>query len=113
MNKRIKKKKGKVLDSELWNFDVTICDWIVPRLKRFKQINCACPGKAPMDTPEAWDEALDKMIRGFELLRDDLVDKYYYVGCSLDNVMAKAERDRIEAKEGLQLFVDWFESLWI
>lgn len=113
MNKRLRKKKGKVLDDELWNFDVTICNWIIPRLKRFKQINCAYPGREPMDTPEAWDEALDKMIRGFEILKDDPIDKYWYEGCDMKEIINKAEEDRKIAHEGLQLFVDWFESLWI
>lgn len=72
MNKKQRKKWLKrhnqyVKNSELWNFDNTICEWIVPRLKKFKEINCAYPGVAPMDTPEKWDDALDKMIRALNL----------------------------------------------
>ena len=41
MNKRIKKKKGfsKIQNSELWDLDYTIIKFILPRLKKFKEIN--------------------------------------------------------------------------
>ena len=41
MNKRLKKKKGlsKIQNSELWDLDYTIIKFILPRLKKFKEIN--------------------------------------------------------------------------
>lgn len=124
MNKRQRKKWLKqhrlyIPNSELWHLDCTICEWIVPRLKQFKKINCAYPGIDPMDTPEKWDEALDKMIRAFELAKYDPID--------LDENLVPADYDEYDHKkykniaekwknkvdEGLQLFATWFTSLWI
>ena len=41
MNKRLKKKKGlsKIQDNECWSLDLTIIKFILPRLKKFKEIN--------------------------------------------------------------------------
>ena len=41
MNKRLKKKKGlsKIQNSELLDLDYTIIEFILPRLKKFKEIN--------------------------------------------------------------------------
>ena len=39
MNKRLKKKKGlsKIQNSELWDLDYTIIEFILPRLKNLKK----------------------------------------------------------------------------
>jgi len=124
MNQRKRKKWLKqhnkyVPHSELWNLDVTICDWMIPRLKEFKKINIAYPGREPMDTPEKWDEALDKMIRAFELLRLDPIDldenleprdTYDY---NAEKYKRIYEKWNAEVQEGLNLFAKWFNSLWI
>lgn len=112
MNKRLRKKKGKVIDSELWDFDQTICKWIIPRLKRFKQINIGYPGNEEFPTPESWDDALDKMIYSFELAQKDpldlLSDNY-----NIDEYKRVLNWYQKEVHEGLQLFVDNFFNLWI
>lgn len=115
MNKRQKiKKKLKVKNRELWNLDYTVAEWIVPRLKQFKKINIAYPGRPPMDTPEKWDEALDKMILAFELSKRDPLDIYhkefhedYEVFCK------KVEEYEATVQEGLHLFATYFMDLWI
>lgn len=123
MNKRMRKKKGKVLDNELWNFDYTICKWMIPRLKRFKQINCAYPGIAPYDTPEKWDAALDQMIRSFELLQYDPLDldenlNYvdydpYNTKFNIDNYKVIYDKWKAETDKGLKIFAENFSHLWI
>ena len=87
-------------DTETWNLDYTIASFIVPRLKRFKEITNGYPGKI---TWEEWEEILDKMINAFELqVKED------------DNIQTleqeKAEYEIIQ--EGLNLFAKYYFCLW-
>lgn len=71
MRKRQRKKwlkqHGKYVPySDLWNLDITIANFVLPRLKKFKEENDGYPEREEMDTPEKWNEALDKMILAFE-----------------------------------------------
>jgi hypothetical protein len=50
-------------DSETWNLDAEIAGFIVPRLKRFKELNNGYPNGL---TPEEWDARIDMMIAGLE-----------------------------------------------
>ena len=43
-------------DDELWNLDATIAEWIVPRLKTFKEKNCGYP--IDVSSKEEWDGEL-------------------------------------------------------
>lgn len=128
MNKRqhkkwLKKHHKYVSGYEVWNLDVTISDWIIPRLKYFKKINCAYPGYGEMDTPEKWDEALNKMIRAFELAKYDPIDldenlepNYdfdLYKPFDVDKYKEISNKWKNEVDEGLHLFAEWFTSLWI
>lgn len=79
-------------DTETWNLDSTIAAFIVPRLKRFKEINTGYP---PELTEEQWDEILDKMIKFFEFASDD----------------SKFLEENIY-EEGFDLFHKYFHSLW-
>lgn len=124
MNKRQRKKwlkqHGKYVgNSELWNLDVTICEWILPRLKQFKKINIAYPGTPEIPTPEAWDEVLDKMIKAFELAQYDPIDldenlnprdDYDYNHEKYKKISEEYEKI---VKEGLHLFAENFWHLWI
>lgn len=124
MNKRQRKKQLKnagawVQDFELWNFDVTICDWIIPRLKRFKQINMGYPGIPPYDTQEKWDAAIDQMIRSFELLRyapidlDENLEPRDDVYFNMERHQAVYEKWKAETDKGLKIFAEHFSDLWI
>lgn len=79
-------------DTETWNLDVTISAFIVPRLKRFKEVSNGYPADL---TEEQWDEALDKMIKFFEFSADD----------------SKFLEENIYS-EGFDLFCKYFHSLW-
>lgn len=69
---------------------------ILPRLRRFKEVNIGYPGSL---TPEAWDEILDKMIAAFAF------------GASEERWNAdQAEYDK--HREGLELFAKYFWDLW-
>ena len=50
-------------DSETWSLTDTICRFIIPRLKRFKEVR----GTPSQLSEEDWNIILDKMILAFEL----------------------------------------------
>lgn len=71
MNKRIRKKWLKkqglyVNPKETQNLDCNIAKYVLPRLKMYKKLTIAYPGYGEANTPEKWDELLDKMIWSFE-----------------------------------------------
>lgn len=86
-------------DEELWNLDSTICKWLLPRLKTFKEKTIGYP--PDLKSPKEWDEILEKIILALELYNSDLLDS--------------PEQARIEGKqikEGLELFGKYFGNLW-
>lgn len=124
------KKHGKYVPySDLWSLDITIAKFVLPRLKKFKKENIGYPCIEEMDTPEKWDEALDKMILAFEYAanQDDwwLDDPKYnyiraeskyddeYVTQIRNSCLAEGKRRQAVINEGLQLFAKWFRYLWI
>lgn len=76
MNNRQRKKWLKqqglyVNPKETWSLDITFAKYIIPRLKKFKELNNGYPGIEEVNTPEKWDEALDKMIQAFEYVANE------------------------------------------
>lgn len=84
-------------DSETWCLDQSIAKFILPRLKRFKELNNGYPGDLD---EEGWNQALDKMIFAFEWAASDA--KYEWAD---DGQYEKV-------KEGLKLFQEYYFSLW-
>lgn len=127
MNKRKRKKWLKqhnlyVNPRDTWNLDYTIAEFVLPRLKLFKKLENGYPGKGEMDTPEKWNEALDKMILAFEYMVDEdwwMDDpKYdYFMNNHEDNAkeanFEECKQRQLVIKDGLQLFTKWFQSLWL
>lgn len=113
--KKYLRKHGLYIDeSEVWNLNATITDFILPRLKKFKKITKSYPGREGMETFEMWNEALDKMIRSFELLQEDPLDMYYeYLKTDYEKYKELTQEYYKEVKEGLHLFAEWFQDLWI
>lgn len=147
MNKRQRKKWLKkhnqyINPKDCWNLDVTIADFIIPRLKKFKKDTNGYP--ATLSSFEEWQNILDKIITAFEYVAEtDLWwindPKYNYIsGCKIDFVPCKdnpnkkkmistekpwvagiKELHRVETlrrskviKEGLQLFAEYYNDLW-
>jgi len=81
-------------DRELWNLDVTMAEFIYPRLKRLKEIQHGYPADL---NEEEWSEILDKMILAFKLIKEE----DYYI-----------KKDPGEITEGLNLFVEYYSNLW-
>jgi len=85
-------------DSETWCLRTAILQFTLPRLKRFKEVDCGYPMQS---TPEAWSAELEEMIFAIETL---LEDKYW------ESPDKEAIQARVDA--GLKLFHDRFYDLW-
>lgn len=130
MNNRQRKKWLKKQDlyvnpKETWSLDIIFARYIIPRLKKFKELSNGYPGDEEMDTPEKWDDALDKMIQAFEyVLNYDSFwigdPKYDYFSLSyeegrekaIENLRAEDIRRLAVINDGLQLFAKYYMALW-
>lgn len=90
-------------DSETWSLRDTIGKFILPRLRRFREIT-----PTHSDTPEypdelsrtEWLQVLDKMIIAFELLIRD------------NGTFILSEDEEKQYQEGMDLFHEYFLGLW-
>ncbi|NFH74191.1 hypothetical protein FDA25_16810 [Clostridium botulinum] len=106
MNKRLRKKKGlsKIQNSELWDLDLTIINFILPRLKKFKNINInSYPTKC--HSIENWYNIIDKMIWSFQFAKD--VGRLNY-----SNEYRKDSTNWNKYNEGMDLFKKHLLDLW-
>lgn len=91
-------------DRQLWSLDVTIAEFILPRLQRFKEINSGLPFHKTEDrhcTEEEWREILNKMIFAMEYIKN------------LDQITStKATDEYTRYQEGMTLFATYFIDLW-
>jgi hypothetical protein len=84
----------KLSSHDLWNLDSTLSHVILACLKAFKESHCGYP---PSITSDEYNVVLDKMILCFDLIIRD----------------GRCERvGRKAIDEGLQLFAQYFRSLW-
>lgn len=90
-------------DSELWSLDHTITSFILPRLKRFKEITCDYPSDM---SEKEWNDKLEKMITAFEYLENE--------DLGVDDTKSGIDRWTVREKvinEGLELFIKHYTSL--
>ena len=105
---------------ELYDLDVTIARFILPRLMVFKE---HCERTPRLNMPrEEWNEILDKMIYAFDRIamqtEEDTPEYKAYIKAIWNNEMdlvdlkraAKASLTPIA--EGLSLYHKYFRSLW-
>lgn len=84
-------------DSECWNLDNTLAQFLVPRLKVFKENTNSYPGTLES---EEWDAILQEMIDGFEIAANpDL--------CYGEDEENNKKRDR-----AVHLLSEYFNHLW-
>lgn len=83
-------------DTELWSLYTTVARFILPRLKRYKEIDCGCP--IYFEDKKEWIIVIQKMITAFEIIARDDTSEFF------DN--------NKEVKEGLALFSEHFLGLW-
>jgi len=91
-------------DTETWNLLGVIAEFILPRLKRFREIANGHPGVL---TEAKWNKILDKMIFSFEWTlvdSDDFTHEH-----STDKQL---ERGWKRYEEGMELFREYFMALW-
>ena len=85
-------------DSEMWSLDYTLACFILPRLKRLREVKHGYPSE--LNSFEEWTAILDKMILGFELIVND------------DTYPNKAMSYQAKVNESLKLFAEYFQNLW-
>lgn len=82
-------------DAETWSLRSMTAEWILPRLKRFREIDAGHPSGI---SAKAWNAIVDEMIFAFAFWADEpnnASDKLYK-----------------RAEHGLRLFAKWFPHLW-
>lgn len=91
-------------DTELWNLDVTIAKFILPRLIAFKEYGHGVPGHIDPDNTledkgeEKWNAILQEMIDGFDIIAND--------NFSFD------KENNLAANQAIKLFAEHYFSLW-
>lgn len=96
-------------DRQLWSLDVTIASYVLPRLKRYKEINNGYPLRAEKDrsyTEEEWNTVLDDMIYAMQYV----VDGKIYIPSNVKEFDAEGF-DRHQ--HGIELFAKHFHNLWL
>ena len=130
MNKRQRKKYAKkkgtyIPNKELWNLDLTICDWIIPRLIKFRELNFGYPcidRKIFAETKEMvyinfedWKSILYEIILAFELIRTDPIDiaeKRNIKITSEEEFENLCNERNKKIERGLDLFKYYIQDLW-
>ena len=92
-----------VKDDELWNLDVTLAKLIFPYIKKFREVHIGHPSSI---TDKQWEEILDDIVWSFE---------NYEISNPYDYRIQRNKYDKYEIKKqkGIDLFSEWFRSLWI
>ncbi len=106
--------------SDTWSLDYTISKFILPRLKRFKEVNDGIPNEISKKyrdpnrkvsenmrlASEEWNKKLDKMILAFQRIIDEDEDFHDWKDKKYWNEQEKIKED------GLKLFAEYFQDLW-
>lgn len=89
-------------DEETWNLNDHIAEFVLPRLKRFREIQGGYPSS--LESKSEWILVLDKMIYAFEShLEDDPINAK----------TGKYDQEKVNrTREGLKLFGKYFVGLW-
>lgn len=95
-------------DSEIWNLDITIAKFILPRLERYQEIKVAHPGNM---TEEQWNKNVALMISAFktylydtDLINDEDIIKKFCNQRIIDMDVDKALKIHKEYMKGMELF---------
>ena len=90
-------------DTETWHIDRTLALFIIPRLKRFIEVNNGIPNG---ETVESYNEKLNFIISAFENYYS--TDRYYQ---STDSAEREQLTDDVRKAVGLHSNL-WFELWW-
>lgn len=102
-DKRVKKfsKQRKVRgfdDTETWSLRDTFAAYVLPRLRRFREIEVSYPGS--FESREEWNAVLDKMIFAFNLVERE----------NQGEELTRKEWQKYA--QGMNLFAKWYMALW-
>lgn len=104
------KRKKKISDKELRNFDYTIIDWLVPRLKAFKKQTNNYPHDS---TYKEWVTIIDKIIKGLNAYKAERPwDENISIQKNLDQDKVFYAQTNSDFKEAMKLLTEHFGSLW-
>jgi len=92
-------------DSETWCLCAVVAEFILPRLKKFREITIAHLADCSM---EEWQEKIDKMIFAFEWTIKDIDMTEDYLSLSAE----EKDINWTKHKEGIDLFAEHFMGLW-
>ena len=85
-------------NSELWSLRDTIGNFILPRLKAFKENKVGFP--SCFETDKEWRKILSKMVVAFELLIRD------------NGTFDLNKKEMQQYNKGMELFHKYFPNLW-
>lgn len=111
-----KQRKERGFDnSELWNLNVTIAKFILPRIEAYKETCIAHPGSL---TEDKWNTILCKMISAFKIYLYDsdltndekVIKKFCQCGIIKLDECSALEKHK-EYVEGMELFYKWWKWL--
>jgi hypothetical protein len=98
---------------ETWNLDVTFAQFVLPRLKKFKEVTDSYPNELNElyngdedEAVKAWNDILDDIIYSFERLAKRFEDDF---GEGKDYW---TEEDLLQIDDGLEKFASWYHHLW-
>lgn len=96
-------------DTETWNLDLTLTQFILPRIRRFQDLTIGLP---PETTLEEWHICLSKMIAAFNEIinKSDLSTKGKNTNEDIDTMKYKEQEKLIQ--EGLEIFAKYYCYLW-
>ena len=137
MNKRIRKKQLKKLNTyadpnDLWDLFITLSNYIIPRLKTFRNMTFSYPQDETIKSFEDWLNALDQMILAFQYTAEEndwwinnpeynyskyIDQKTFQLNEAGNEIKEKQQIESLRRQEiidnGLQLFSRYFQHLWI
>jgi len=86
-------------DEDLWNLDITIAKFILPKLIKFKEKTFCFP--CSLNDVKEWHKILDKMIYSFSMIKNTFKEDGFY---------SNEEIKKID--QGLRLFAKYYHDLW-
>jgi hypothetical protein len=87
-------------DSVTCNLDIELIEWLLPRLKRFKELNNGHPGNLSW---KKWNNILDNIIYGLEAALSEWDGK-----CDIE----KAVQLETSINNAFKLLAKWHGHLW-
>jgi hypothetical protein len=101
-------KKYGCKDEDTWSLDITVAEYILPRLKRFKSLQVGYPEE--FRKPKQWNDILDQIILTFEMIKDE--DKYVDWKAPQKEFLKQLDVYNKTIEKGLKLFIKYFRALW-